>query len=403
MRFGGQLIVALGFLVLVPGQGRADWWDDFKNASEAQGRGDHAAAVRLLESAIREKPDEAVTVFRRYLPHHHLGISYAALGDCRSAVASFEESRRQGKNTRDREVEVMRATRTRCEAVIERGDGLVVRVEDELDAANAALDTIDSLARAPIMRAAWRDGRPSFAERHTTARSRVASLREVLANGRRLPDLDLLERALEDSRTQKELVVTLRREAQTRFDEVRTAAEQRVAELEALVASAGRDVRFVAGLGVSSPRLAEASKALEGAIASAAGVELATPEAEVEAIVETIRKELATLRREARQPPEDLRAVAEAVFAGRFDEALERLDRATFAEPRAEGHACLLRAAATWSRDRLAGGSEAASRALIEGCLARTRMPTLVERVFSPDFVALVRAVEAEQAAGEQQ
>jgi hypothetical protein len=372
----------------------ADSWDDFKAGVEAQERGDHAAAVRLLQRAIAEKGEESSTVFRRYLPHYHLGLSQAALGDCRAAVASFDESRRQGKNTRDREVQAMQAARSRCEAVVERGDGLVVRIEDELDAANAALDTIESLARAPVLRSAWRKGRPSYAERQTTARTKVAGLRENLANGRRLPDLELLERTLEESKTQKDSVVALRKEAQQLFDEVRAAADQRLADLQSLVTTAQRDVRFVAGLGVSSPRLAEATRSLESALERAAGIELGTPEEEVEAVAEAIRKELGTLRREARQPPEDLRQIAESVLAGRYGEALERLAAATFAEPRAEGHACLLRAAATWGRDREAGAGDSASRQVIEECFARTRMPTVVERAFSPAFVALVREVE---------
>lgn len=376
-----------------------DSWDDFKAGVEAQERGDHAAAVRLLQRAIAEKGEESSTVFRRYLPHYHLGISQAALGDCRAAVASFDESRRQGKNTRDRELQTMQAARSRCEAVVERGDGLVVRIEDELDAANAALDTIESLARAPVLRTAWRKGRPSYAERQTTARTKVAGLRENLANGRRLPDLELLERTLEESKTQKDSVVALRKEAQQLFDEVRAAADQRMADLQSLVSTAQRDVRFVAGLGVSSPRLVEATRNLEAALERAAGVELGTPEEEVEAVVEAIRKELGSLRREARQPPEDLRQIAESVLGGRYEEALERLAAATFAEPRAEGHACLLRAAATWGRDREAGASDSAGRQVVEECFARTRMPTLVERAFSPAFVALVRDVEAARAA----
>lgn len=399
MKFLRSVGLALAVTMLSGAPILADAWDDFKAGVEAQERGDHAAAVRLLQRAIAEKGEESSTVFRRYLPHYHLGISQAALGDCRAAVASFDESRRQGKNTRDRELQTMQAARSRCEAVVERGDGLVVRIEDELDAANAALDTIESLARAPVLRSAWRKGRPSYAERQTTARTKVAGLRENLANGRRLPDLELLERTLEESKSQKEAVVTLRKEAQQLFDEVRAAADQRMADLQSLVSTAQRDVRFVAGLGVSSPRLAEATRNLENALARAAGVELGTPEEEVEAVAEAIRKELGALRREARQPPEDLRQIAESVLAGRYSEALDRLAAATFAEPRAEGHACLLRAAATWGRDREAGAGDGASRQVIEECFARTRMPTVVEKAFSPPFVALLREVEAARTA----
>lgn len=394
------IVVVLSLLSLAGADSlRADSWDDYKAGVEALEGGDAATAVRLLERAVADKPEESSSILRRYLPHFQLGLAKAALGDCRAAVASFEESRRQGKNTRDREADQMRAVRSRCEAILKQADEVAAQVREELDGVAAALETVAGVARAPVMREAWRAGRPSLGQRQGAATERLAGLREGVRDALRLPDLDALQTLEGEARAAREVATELRREAQARFDAVRGEAEARLEALREVVGTANRDLRFVIGLGVDSPRLNEARGALEAAIAAADGVELATPATRVEELSDAIKRELSGLRRAARQPPDDLRSIAELVLTAHYQEALDRLGTATFADPRAVGHACLLRAVATFGRDATASAGREGARAALEQCQGEGQPPKLVESAFPPAFVELYREVELAAAA----
>ncbi|NIL99777.1 MAG: hypothetical protein GTO30_08665 [Acidobacteria bacterium] len=90
------LLFVIGLLV-PPAQARDEWYDYYENALAALQRGDHGAAVTLIEAALERKKRSGYlrtygNNYIRYVPHFQLGVALHGAGDCAAALASFEES-----------------------------------------------------------------------------------------------------------------------------------------------------------------------------------------------------------------------------------------------------------------------------------------------------------------------
>ncbi len=107
LRFASGLLLA-GLLLAGLGPSRAmaeptPGQKAYMDGVRAYDSGDHPSAVRLLRAAIQEDPAEGLRKFRYrglvaedYLPHFHLGLALAEVGDPAAARASLAESERQG-------------------------------------------------------------------------------------------------------------------------------------------------------------------------------------------------------------------------------------------------------------------------------------------------------------------
>jgi tetratricopeptide (TPR) repeat protein len=80
----------------------AEWYKDYEAAMELMEKGQNAAAIPKLQSAIRQKSEEGANIkfygmkFGDYFPHFYLGMAYNSQGNFAGAVQEFETSEQQG-------------------------------------------------------------------------------------------------------------------------------------------------------------------------------------------------------------------------------------------------------------------------------------------------------------------
>ncbi len=89
-------------LLAPPVSAREEWYDHYDNGLAAMNRGDHAAAVGLIEAALARKNRSGYlrtygNNYIRYVPYFQLGIALHGAGDCEGALASFDESETRGE------------------------------------------------------------------------------------------------------------------------------------------------------------------------------------------------------------------------------------------------------------------------------------------------------------------
>ena len=65
----------------------AEWYKDYESAMELMDKGQTAAAIPKLQSAIRQKNEEGANIkfygmkFGDYFPHFYLGMAYNSQGN----------------------------------------------------------------------------------------------------------------------------------------------------------------------------------------------------------------------------------------------------------------------------------------------------------------------------------
>lgn len=91
-------------LLVPPTAAREEWYDHYVNALAALERGDHAAAIESIETALGRKKRSGYlrtygNNYMRYVPHYQLGVALHGAGECEAALASFERSEDRGETT----------------------------------------------------------------------------------------------------------------------------------------------------------------------------------------------------------------------------------------------------------------------------------------------------------------
>jgi tetratricopeptide (TPR) repeat protein len=80
----------------------AEWYKDYEAAMDLMEKGQNAAAIPKLQSAIQQKNQEGANIkfygmkFGDYFPHFYLGMAYNSQGNYTGAVQEFETSEQQG-------------------------------------------------------------------------------------------------------------------------------------------------------------------------------------------------------------------------------------------------------------------------------------------------------------------
>src|SRR5262245_17665093 len=97
---GNTIIIVLCILFARPVF--AEWYKDYEAAMDLMEKGQNAAAIPKLQSAIRQKNEEGVNIkfygmkFGDYFPHFYLAMAYNSQGNYTAAVQEFETSEQQG-------------------------------------------------------------------------------------------------------------------------------------------------------------------------------------------------------------------------------------------------------------------------------------------------------------------
>ena len=93
-------VLVLSFLLLAllasPVSAREEWYDHYDNALAALDRGDPAAAIELIRTALERKHRSGYlrtygNNYIRYVPHFQLGVALHGTGDCEAALLSFDD------------------------------------------------------------------------------------------------------------------------------------------------------------------------------------------------------------------------------------------------------------------------------------------------------------------------
>lgn len=355
----------LAACLLAAGPLHADYKDSFRKGIEAYDRKRWDDVVRHMREAAADNPTEGERLklyglrFEVYLPHFYLGAAYLNQGHCDQAVKAFETSRSQGAiRSHPRYAELLDGLKS-CEGQVAKAPPATptpsarpagpdpAAVAQATQSAEAALARADESARAlqalssdPLLGPVW-TREPALGAAEREAREALAAARARFDAGRRGSDLALLAEA-RDQATR----------ARDRLEAVRQAAERR-------------------------------REALGRAATPAPGPPSATPG-------------LPTLPARRDGLPPELLAGAQAYFDGRYEDALQQLERAGDARGRAAAQLALFRAAAYHARFRAGGQKDEGLRRRAAEAVAACRRadPSLSPdpAAFSPAFMAFFRS-----------
>lgn len=381
----------------------ADYRDAYKRGLDAFEGKRWEEAARLLRQAIGEHPEAGAGILgmRRYTPHYFLGVALVEQGDCRGAADAFDTAEKQGKLSRE-ELRDLGQRRQACRGRIQKASDAAAAAQREVDAASTALAQVAAVESSPLMRDAWREGSPSLAARQEAAANQLAAARAQLARADRELDADKAAEADRSAQAARRELESLLAAATARRDELQTEAQRELATLHKATEDARRRVASVSKTFAPLPAaVAKQTARLDEAIARAAAADAETPAAELRRLQDALKVPLRELQAAIKPPPDELQRAAASYFAGDYDGVLTTLGAASFADPRAAAHACLLRAAALHALHLAQGerGSapspEQAARQELQRCVASPLAVKPLATVFPPSFLALYAEVAA--------
>ena len=394
-----RLALAAALLALAPALLVADYRDAYRAGLDAAAKRQWAEAARQMRLAIAERPEAAggVLGLRRYTPHYHLGVALSELGDCQEALTAFDGAEAQGKLDRN-EVQDLERRRQGCRQRLSRTAEAVAEAQREIDGAAAAAFEVGRVENNPVMRGVWGQGSPSYQARQQPAMAKLAEARAALAAADRGLDPEAAAAAATLAQEARRELEALASDAGQRRDELVAQVERERSEMAKAAAAAQKDLDFFSRtLSPLPPDIARRAAELREVLAQAAQAGPEVPLPELQALQDRLRKATRELRSAVRPPPEDLQQAARAYFAGDYAGALAILGQRQHTDPRAAGHACLLRAAALHGTHlATAAAGEDPAIAELRRCQQLRVKPRLAAGAFPPTFQALHAGVAAE-------
>jgi len=389
LRKSTSLVPALICLVGALWPGGADAQnprDLYRDALEAVESQDWQTAIALLRQAIDENPEAKVGAFRRYVPHYYLGLSLFQLGNCRSALAVWEESEKQGAITRLKEYTELQQGRLICQKRTTRMEA----TNDLTEVAGLAAD-LGEVRDQPEMVEYWKQGSPSWNDRFDAARELLSTARMALERQDNLVTLTELEEARGEIAAAADQLAEIQKQAQVQFKNIQAKREVRSRLIEMVVEEAKQLLTSTAYLNPFPARLGALRQSVEELISRAS----ASSDGESPEGLDDLRLELSRaverLRQASLAPPQRLLDAAQAFFAGDHERVLALLNQDEFKSGRAAAHGHLLRAAALYSlwieggrQDELLGVE---ARNAVRSCREEDIELVPSTRAFSPRFI----------------
>ncbi len=400
----GLLTVAvLAVFGAAPSSGQAR--ESYRKGVEAVEADRFAAAEAELRAAIAERGEERVTSLRRdYLPHYYLGIALAGQGDCLGALSAWAVSEQQGQiqQARRNEHQDLRTRRKGCVTRIRELDAARTAAEQALAGARKAASFLEELHRTAELAAAWETGDPSFASRQRDAEARLEETDRQLRSASQGIDPVPLGQARSQAEKVAEELDAIASDARERLGEITSAAADALDNLETLEQSAHGEYGSVAYLSPFPEQLGRRVAALQRDLNQVTERKASAGSDELARLTSALRDSLASLRRVAKGPPQELKTAAEAYLGGDFEGTLVALAEAGFREARAAGYACLLRAASRHALYVYGGKVEEELLAELQDdiatCGALEPPPKIPPRFFSPRFVRFYESTLEAQA-----
>ncbi|HEV8240101.1 MAG TPA: hypothetical protein VGS57_12090 [Thermoanaerobaculia bacterium] len=389
-------------LALVASVAHADYRETYRRGIDAFTGKRWEEAARLMRQAIAEHPEAGAGILgmRRYTPHYYLGIALVEQGDCPGAVEAFDTAEKQGKLSRE-ELRDLTQRRLLCRGRMQRVAEAAAAAQREVDTTSTALAQVAAVESSPLMREAWREGSPSLAARQEAAAGQLAAARAQLARAERELDADKVAEAGRSAQAARRELESIRAAATARRDQLQAEAQRELAALRKSTEEARRRVASVSKTLAPLPAaIARQTARVQEAIARAAAADAGTAPADVRHLQDGLKTALRELQAAVKPPPDELQRAAASYFAGNYDDVLTTLAAASFSEPRALAHACLLRAASLHGMylargDRGGPSPEQAARQELRRCVASPEAVRPLATVFPPSFLALYAEVAA--------
>ncbi len=392
-------LIAGMLAVLAAQPARADFLDRYKQGLDAIEKKAWSDAAAAFRAAIAERPEENDRLpkklyFKRYLPHFHLGVALAELGDCDGALAAWRESERQGVVQRFEEHKRLKEGRNRCgeqlTAVAALEDALAVSreaVRKATEARNAAMAALSALPAGGDEASSL-----TFATREQEANRTLESAREKLASAKEKNDLagaresaELADRA---TRLYNDLSGEVRRSGEAAQAQQTAAA----GELGSLLTGAQRTLDSMPVAAPYPPELSRRRDEVATLIAEGRRLGTSASPTTVSDWKGRLDAALGRLRKALAGPPAELQEAARLLFAANYQGAVARLAVVAYTERRTQAHALLLRSAARYLLYLEGGAKDAALLVGARADLAASRDADagvkLTRELFSPRFVA---------------
>ncbi|MEM9532248.1 MAG: hypothetical protein AAGA23_15140 [Pseudomonadota bacterium] len=376
MRSRGFPNCLLAMLTLaLPLSAAADFKRDYGTGLKALQDGDLDRAVQQFESAIADNPESAERVriygmrYEPYLPYFYLGEARFQQGDCTGALAAWQEAENRGVIQNQDSYSSLQDHQASCSrAMLDPAQLASARSAlQDLSDAVTQLDDVRSRMGGSFT-ASWQSALDSTQRRLSEYQTQLAGAEAASDAGEvdriaaaAMGDTDNL-RSLQNEASQRLAALDRQRQAE-RLAQQRTQARS---ELTQAVASARTELDRP----TPDPSLATQSQALLVLVNRESELQSGASPREYQALTRQINAGLREYRQAVqefnnqqraiaeRTPPDELRAVAELYFSGRYDEVPALVNPSAFSDERARVQALLFRAAARFHAYTLSGESQ---------------------------------------------
>lgn len=316
-------VLGLGLVVGVA-PARADARDAFKEAMDHVEARDWQAAEEKLREAVRLDPQEDKRTFvKDYLPHYWLGVALQEQDDCRGAVASFEESQRQGVATDSGDADDLSARLSRCRGVLADLDEALAQAEDAVAKAREADETLARMSSSPELAAHW----APFENRRQAALGKLAEAERLAARGHDNQDLAPMRQASDDASQVTSQLLTIAADARAKAGQVSAASDRAQGDLEEAETQASTALRAVQTLEPLPPELGEQAAGLRRLLGQTQAVKSSGDSRRMRDLSRQIVESVRLLKNLAASPPDWLMRAAQKYLDLEYAAALADVER----------------------------------------------------------------------------
>ena len=352
-------------LLLVSMPVSAEFKRDYTVGKKSFEEAEYQDAIEKLKSAIADNPKPAARVklygmrFDSYLPHFYLGQAYFKLNDCESALAAWEQSLSGGVIQDKDEFAQMQVDMQTCQSQSIDVSAIAAEAGGEIDSLESAISSYAQLQSESLLAQEWSS---RWEPRLTQARQLSRTLRQRLDVAVQDADPDAIESITSEARSARSTLGGLERDALAEVQVVReqNAENERIAletarnGLQEAIRQANATEKPGGGSSQMNSLLADLNRQVGvgeslGSTASARNIEEQTQVIRnvlrrYNLSVQDWKSQQQSIAR--RTPPENLKKIAEAYFAGDYEATTSLADPDDFKEDRAKIQALLFRAAA---------------------------------------------------------
>jgi hypothetical protein len=392
----------------------AEYKRDYTVGKKSFEDAEYADAIKKLKSAIADNPNPAARVklygmrFDSYLPHFYLGQAYFKTNDCPSALESWEQAIAGGVIQKKDEFSRMQADMQTCQSQTIDVSSIAAQAGGEIDTLDAAINSYAQLQNESLLAREWSS---RWEPRLNQARQVATTLRQRLDIAVQDVNPDAIESINSEARRASSTLSGSERDAlaQVQVIQSQNAEGERVAletarrSLQDAIRQANATEKPQGGSSQMNTLLTDLNRQVGvGESLGSTASELNINE-QTQIIKNVLRRyNLSVQNWQAQQqsiarrtPPEGLKKIAEAYFAGDYEATASLADPEGFKEDRARIQALLFRAAANHKLYVRSGEDESETLRQVKNDIrAIKRMNSGFSpyiAAFSPSFISLFR------------